>query len=122
VGRALVRSDAPREGRQRGSSHLALGALVVVWPLAAWFVVGLRRPPAPERWRPFAWAAVAATVLAVAALLGAAVWFRLGGTSAAMQALGGQLVAVVCLLGALISGAIAGVLRTSPGDGEPPHP
>jgi amino acid transporter len=105
-----------------GRGHLVIGAFVVAWPLGAWLVVGLRRLPAHERWRPFAWAAVAATGLALAALIGAAVLFSRGGTTLAMQGLGGQIVAAASLLGALVSGAIAGVLRSRVGSDDPPHP
>jgi hypothetical protein len=105
-----------------GRGHLVLVAFVAVWPLGAWLVVGLSRPPVQERWRPFAWAAVLATVFALAASVGSGVLFQRGGTTAAMQGLGGQIVAATCLLGALVSGAIAGVLRSRTGGGGPSHP
>jgi hypothetical protein len=104
-------------GRGVGRGQLVLGALVVVWPLGAWLVVGLRRLPQRDRWRPFAGAAVVATVLALAALVGVGVLFLRGGTTEAMWGLGGQVVAAACLLGALVSGVIAGAVRSSTGGG-----
>jgi hypothetical protein len=96
-----------------GRGHLLLVALVVAWPLVAWLVVGIARPPVRGRWRPFAWTAAAATLVALVALIGMRVLFLRGGTTEAMAALGYQIFAGMCVLGAIVCGAIAIVLRKS---------
>jgi hypothetical protein len=97
-----------------GRAHVIPVALVAVWPLVAWLVVGLRRPPTRERWRPFAWTAAAATLVALAALIGMGVLFQRGGTTEAMAALGYQILALASLLGALVCGVFAVMLRKRP--------
>ncbi|MFA9429345.1 hypothetical protein [Egicoccus sp. AB-alg2] len=93
------------------NGFLLLGAAGAIWPAGAAFVVGVRRLPADRRWRPFAWASVAATVAGVVALLASLVVFTGGGTTEAMVALGGGVLAVAFLLGAAVSGVVAGILR-----------
>jgi hypothetical protein len=88
-------------------------AVALVWPAGGWAALAIRRPPVGRRWRPFAWAAVAATVTAVGLLVWAGVLFRRGGTTEAMASLGGQIGAVACLAGAMVSGVVAGILRMS---------
>jgi hypothetical protein len=104
------------------TGELVLVAAALVWPAGGWVAFAVRRPSPGHRWRPFAWAAVAATVAAVALLAWAGVLLGRGGTTEAMASLGGQIGAVACLAGALVSGAVAGILRMSDARHVPPGP
>lgn len=88
-----------------------LAAIVVVWPLSGWLVAAAFSRSAEQRWRPFAWAAGAAASAAVIVVLAAEITFSRNGTTAAMTAMGGMVVAGACLAGGLLSGLCALFLR-----------
>jgi hypothetical protein len=105
--------------------ELWLVAGVLVWPLGAWGWTAVRDVPRAARPRVFARTAGGATLVAVALLATSALLFTTNGTTRAFQSLAAQLAAGVSLLGGLLSGVIALVLRraTHPPDGpaEPEH-
>ncbi|GGI08188.1 hypothetical protein [Egicoccus halophilus] len=100
-----------------GDGFLLLVALALVWPLGAGLVTAVRGPRRERRWRYFAVAAVAATVVGVVLFVVSLVTFAADGTTGAMVSLGMNIGAIACLVGAILSGVVAGILRHTPPPG-----
>jgi hypothetical protein len=83
----------------------------LVWPAGAGLLVASRReariPASTVFWR----TALTALVVAVLLVAWAIVLLTTDGTSQAMASLGPQLAAVTCVIGAVLCGAVALVLR-----------
>lgn len=90
----------------------ALAVIVLVWPLGGWLVTASFVRSSTQRWRPFAWAAGVAATVALVVVIAAELTFRSNGTTAAMTAMGGGILAGACLGGGLLSGLCALVLRS----------
>jgi hypothetical protein len=85
-------------------------------------LVLIRRPAPGTAWRTFGGVALVALVLAVVAVGLSLVIFHSNGTTRAMVSLLPQIIAGLSLVGALVCGVVAAVLRVAAGGSTSPVP